>query len=634
MMISIFLFLGTFALYLLSLSGTIPSYRDSGDMINAVSTLGIAHPPGYPFYVVVGKLFSEWMPMANAAYRVNVFSAVCAAGAVVLLYRIARSQGVGWLAAATAFAAAILFAGTPAVLSLARVSEMYAPAALVGAGILACYIHGTSRSLLLGSFLLGIGFGVHPTLLFLAPLLVPFKPSSPAASSRGSIMMDSPLTTAGNDVIKQIFYRGLFFLLGFSVIFILYFRAGTDPVQNWGNPNTLLDLWKLITRSNYGGLKLHPTESQFSWTLDSLFNQLFYFGQTFFRQWGWIGSLGGLLGAYLTFRRYPALSFSWVFLGPAFFLLSNLPLQAATTGPILQPYLVLVNLLWAFWVAAGLYGLFSRSGSPILQGLLLVGVLAVSLARPAEAFYSQRRHFYAYDLGRNMMRTFQPRAVIYDPDDPIAFTLRGLQLNENRRTDVVLLNFHRTYWGYKQIAKKWPDLLPLGTFRSAQQLEYAFWSYSMKVRPFYADLPVKIPSPLAYRMEGILYPITSQAVPLTSNELAQARRYFELYIWRGVWRTTEHADFFTNQILNYHAAAWCNLGLKYAETRDWETARYCYRRALSIDPKLSAAFNNLGVADFEQRNFKQAILNYRFALLFDPNNQGYRRNLELAETSQ
>jgi len=34
-----------------------PAYR-IGDMINAIYTFGIAHPPGYPMYILLGKIFT------------------------------------------------------------------------------------------------------------------------------------------------------------------------------------------------------------------------------------------------------------------------------------------------------------------------------------------------------------------------------------------------------------------------------------------------------------------------------------------------------------------------------------------------------------------------------------------------
>src|SRR3954471_24399335 len=90
MILAPILFLSSFLIYLLTLNGTVPAYRDSGDLINAVSTLGIAHPPGYPLYILTGNLFSFLMPLANPAYRVNFFSAFCAPAATALLYACTR----------------------------------------------------------------------------------------------------------------------------------------------------------------------------------------------------------------------------------------------------------------------------------------------------------------------------------------------------------------------------------------------------------------------------------------------------------------------------------------------------------------------------------------------------------------
>jgi len=77
-----------------------------------------------------------------------------------------------------------------------------------------------------------------------------------------------------------------------------------------------------------------------------------------------------------------------------------------------------------------------------------------------DSFQSFRDHFLRLRLGRNILRTLPRGAVLFDPDDPIAFTLRAQQITEHRREDVVLLNFFRTRWGYEQIVKRWPDLLP------------------------------------------------------------------------------------------------------------------------------------------------------------------------------
>src|SRR5690242_19744659 len=87
--ISIALFCCTFALYVRTLAPSL-LLGDSAEFQILSSTLGIAHPPGYPIYLLIGKLFT-WLPVGSVAYRVNLLSASAAAIAVALLYLVARS---------------------------------------------------------------------------------------------------------------------------------------------------------------------------------------------------------------------------------------------------------------------------------------------------------------------------------------------------------------------------------------------------------------------------------------------------------------------------------------------------------------------------------------------------------------
>jgi hypothetical protein len=627
-MIALLLFVGSFLLYLITLNGTIPAYRDSGDLINAITTLGIAHPPGYPLYVVVGKLFQIAVPFANPAYGVNLLSAVSAAASAALLYRVALTGlsqrtklttpwGLSptsdvvrrWDRAKTAsFIAVVLFVLSPAVLMLGRVAEMYTLAGLFGAGLLACYVWDTPQSQLLGCFLLGCGFGVHPTLLVFIPLFVPWK------------------TT-----YKEALLRLGVFLIGFSVVLFPWVRSGTHPVQNWGNPNTLTGLWRLITRSNYGGLKLHPVESQFSWTFGDIGAQLANFFRSLKQEWNWLGLGAGLVGLAVSFKRSGRLVVCWLLAGPLFFILSNLPLTENTTGPILQPYLVLVNLIWAVWVAGGLFVLFQPSRATPWMGLLLAGLAVHYGADIRTQVDSFRQDFYAYDLGRNDLRTLPLKSVLYDPDDQIAFTLRSLQLLENRRNDVILLNFFRTLWGYQQIVQRTPDLLPPIPVNNSLELDHLLWTYSIHHRPFYVDLPMKVVPPVTADPDGLLYRVSPSPQPMTAQRLQRSENFWPLYVWRGTWRTTGHRDFFTQHIFNYRAASRCNIGLKFAERKDWAGARQRYQEALSVDPHLSAAYNDLGVIEYDQGHFQDAVRDYELALKYDPTVEGYRQNLELAK---
>ncbi|HEY6119111.1 MAG TPA: DUF2723 domain-containing protein, partial [Pyrinomonadaceae bacterium] len=63
-------------------------FVDSGELIVAAKSLGVAHPPGFPLYVLLAHLATR-VPIGNIAVRVNFASALFAALAVGVLFLLA-----------------------------------------------------------------------------------------------------------------------------------------------------------------------------------------------------------------------------------------------------------------------------------------------------------------------------------------------------------------------------------------------------------------------------------------------------------------------------------------------------------------------------------------------------------------
>jgi len=82
---------------------------DAGEFQLVTYVLGIAHPPGYPLYTMLGKLFTL-LPLGDIAYRVNLFAAVSSALTLLVLHRTVREITSSAWAGATA--ALILGAST------------------------------------------------------------------------------------------------------------------------------------------------------------------------------------------------------------------------------------------------------------------------------------------------------------------------------------------------------------------------------------------------------------------------------------------------------------------------------------------------------------------------------------------
>src|SRR6188508_2244708 len=70
--------LAVFILYLITLAPS-TAMCDTSEYIAAAYTLGLPHPPGNPYFVLIGRFFAI-MPIASSiAVRINVLAAVASA---------------------------------------------------------------------------------------------------------------------------------------------------------------------------------------------------------------------------------------------------------------------------------------------------------------------------------------------------------------------------------------------------------------------------------------------------------------------------------------------------------------------------------------------------------------------------
>ena len=173
-----------FALYARTLAPTVLA-GDGGEFQFVPYLMGVAHPTGYPLYILLGWVWSHLLPLGDVAYRMNLFSALGAALAVGLLYPTSLSllrqvfpslspvcrRLLGALASVT-------FAVTPTLWSQAIIAEVYGLNSFLV--VLLFYLAlawGERRSralLLLAAFCFGLGLAHHSTTLLLAPALLAY----------------------------------------------------------------------------------------------------------------------------------------------------------------------------------------------------------------------------------------------------------------------------------------------------------------------------------------------------------------------------------------------------------------------------------------------------------------------------
>ena len=163
--------LSSFALYVRTLAQSL-LFDDSAEFQVLASTLGVAHPTGYPVYLLIGRLFSL-LPVKDPAYRVNLLSAAAAALAVALVYLLIRQLG-GWHA--PAILSSLTLALTPLFWRHALIAEIYTPAAawlaLIFSLLLSWRQSQNPRFLFAAGLLGGLSLGIHTTILLAAPAVL------------------------------------------------------------------------------------------------------------------------------------------------------------------------------------------------------------------------------------------------------------------------------------------------------------------------------------------------------------------------------------------------------------------------------------------------------------------------------
>jgi len=177
-LIGLILFAGGLYFYIITLAPTVLE-GDKALFQYTPYVLGVTYPTGFPLYILLGKLWLTLFPIGDIAWRMNFFSALCAAAALPLLYAaIRRLLENRWAALTTV----LIFATLPTFWHWSTVAKTYPLNMLLLAGILyllalALEEQNSTRItqlLAIAVLLLGLQISVHNTAILLIPGLLLF----------------------------------------------------------------------------------------------------------------------------------------------------------------------------------------------------------------------------------------------------------------------------------------------------------------------------------------------------------------------------------------------------------------------------------------------------------------------------
>ena len=170
-----------FIIYFATVAPT-ASFWDPAEYIAVSHTLQVAHPPGSPFFAMLGRLFSMFVPTQYVALSINMISVLASALSVMLLYLIivhlieewrGPAEEMGFMDLAGLYGGglfgALTFAVTHTQWFNAVEAEMYATSMFFTALVVWIALRWSAnhdkpyaeRWLLLIAYVFGIGIGVH-----------------------------------------------------------------------------------------------------------------------------------------------------------------------------------------------------------------------------------------------------------------------------------------------------------------------------------------------------------------------------------------------------------------------------------------------------------------------------------------
>lgn len=615
--------IAAFALYLSTLAPTVAT-GDSGELATVAATLGLAHPPGYPTFTMLGHLFTL-LPFGDPAYRVNLMSAVLGAAGVLvacltigrLIDSALRAPGSATGAAAVAWLAAAI-GGLGLALSTAfwrysLVAEVFALSNLLALLLLLLMLEWSRRPermrfLWAAAAIGGLALTNQQTIVFVAPALV-------VLLGLGLTRYTEP--PIGRRAGQPVPWRALGMAVLIGIVSLLPYiylpiAAGGGAAKVWGDPTTPGGFFAILTRSAYGTLSFTVRD-----TSGSVFEHLTLFGGYLVSAFTPVGlAVAGVGAVWLAVRRTGeavALGLWALMAGPVFLIVANPPLSDPVTRGVLERFYLLPSLPIAValgvgaWQVSGRVARMAPVGSAVrrwaalgMAAVMILALVGLAAVRLPDVDESSNRVAEAY--ADDLLGTLPPDALLLMRSDEHYTSVTYAQEVRGIRPDVVAIDVELL---------KLPTYVDLVEARHPE-VNIPFASYDGGVTRFLADLinleigarPVFIvgdmEEDLARRFDIVDHGLADRVLPdgEAPDKLGVLREDTGLIDRLHPPDRTYAETTWEAAIAAHYADVAFQTGVALQELGpqpDAAEVERLYRRAIRISPTIAGAYKNLGI---------------------------------------
>ncbi len=589
-----------FAVYMLTLAPSV-TFFDSGEFLTASYSLGSAHSPGYPLFLMYAKLFT-WLPLGNIAFRINTATAVSSSLACLGVYflttlllrneRLVENERLSSFAVRGAgLAAALAFSFSPRLWLQSNHDKPYPLLAFITAVIFYLllkwrdhYKNGAEQPAYIyaGTFLAGMSMGLHQTVVLLVPAWFIFI-----------VLTDWRMVTR----VKELVLATAWALLGFSVHLYLPLRAIRNPLLNWGDTKTYTQFMWHFLRKGYPN-EPHPRDASLLWTQINAFSIP--------HEFTWLGAALIVLALVCLWQRQRDVVIAFL-AGVATFLLVvagyfDTPAEMVF---LTEEFFTPLYLLAAVLIGIGLYHLLARAVARVrlpegYGARVYAAVAAMYLTLPitlcAMNYYENDQHnnYIAFDYATNSLRSLPQNAVMFTWGDSGAFPLWYLQGVERMREDLDLP--HTPHLVFDWYLDSMPRLFGSSSLRASggslpvdpeQNLRTAIKD-NIDKRPVFIDFSTRYSLTFTNCLpvqKGIVYRIRGANEPAGLPDIS----VWDNYNSRGILNKISFLDLDTGKAILIYANGYLEAGEFLMGIGRQQEGRQMLEKAVRMSPDMKAS---------------------------------------------
>lgn len=604
MRIELVIFLTSFSIFSLTLNPSIfPG--DSTEFVTAIAVSGVAHPPGYPLLLILGKIFSL-IPFISFPVKLNLLSATASALTAVFCCRSIRlltNSTIGALIGAGLLISSSSFWLYAEVLEAFSLNALFI-SIFIWQSIVFIKNPSKNKALFL-VFILALNASNHHTAALLLPALIALLWVNRKKINPGYKFLAT---------VVAISFLGLF-----PYVYIV-FLAQNNPLLNWDNAINFKNLLNLILRKDFGTFLLAPSALSFTPKTTPLG---LYF-KDLFKQTFTLLPLFSAAGIIYFFKQkqkiiFSLLAYAFISFGPAFAAISRLQITSIHQAATLERFYIASFVPLA--ILAGVGAVYITSLLPKRAKIisLILPLLLLPPALYALPQTNQRNNNFYEQYSRKILEELPENAVFITTGDTSDNGTQYLQLVKGIKPGLIIITLPKTVapWYQEQMTMRYPELGNLLKESPQKIILNLCKHYAPEERLYIASevsglkLDNEYCLPMPKGLSIALHP------PGSKIDLAKYKEE-ELEYFKKIQNTLLNhdrpKDLRTERIVYEISAAMDRIGNFLLLRGDKEGAVEFYNMALNTSPHWNISLDSLAVLDAEKGNFAAAIEKEREAI--------------------